>query len=379
MQRLLRGSVTKILPVLVLLAVGVGPVQSAEFVNGNQVNISRDNPTEGSLFAAVRQLTVETPVEGDLYCTARTVYVEAPVRGDVLCAAQQVTVSGTVAGSVRVLGQGLHLRSLRSGSLFFLGRSLRIGEESRVAGDLLFAGSDATVDGSVSRDLLAAGQSVAVNGPVGGGAWVSSNNLTFGPATSVGGDLTYWSKNRIEADTSVVSGSIHHYQSESSPEPEAAEPESTGGFVTWGFLYYTVALLLVALSLWLPWKGWVRKRAVYLVQHPLPALSWGLVALFVPPPLIVVLGVTLIGLPLSLMIGLAWTFMIILAPALSGAALGRYFLQQTWIEKSGSWWSLVVGIPLLVLLTYAPWLGWLLTLLAIVAGAGTFFRAVLPR
>lgn len=375
MKKLLSGNVTKALVILLLFVIAVGPVQSAEVLTGNQVNLSRGEPTQGSLFAAVRQLTVEAPVNGDLYCLARTVHVEAPVRGDVLCAAQQVTVSGTVAGSVRVVGQGLTLRAPRSGSLSFLGRTLRVGKKARISGDLLFAGSDATVDGSISRDLLTASQAIAVNGPVRGGAWVSSNGLSFGPGGSVGGDLTYWSEHRIEADTSVVSGSIQYYRPESSP----AGPDSTGGVVTWEFLYYTAALLLVALSVWLPWKGWVRKRAVYLVQRPLPALGWGLVALFVPPPLMVVLGVTLIGLPLSLMIGLAWTFMLLLAPALSGVALGRYLLQRTWPEKSGSWWSLVAGVFLLVLFSYLPWVGWLLVLLAIVAGSGAFFRAILPR
>jgi cytoskeletal protein CcmA (bactofilin family) len=371
-RKLLLAGLLVALPVL-LWAVGA---QAQSFRSGDDVTVTQNQVVDKTLFAAGRTVDIAGKVNGDVFCAGENVTITGTVTGDVICAGQNVRIAGTVEGDVRVAGQNVTLGGTIAHNLTAAAQSLMTEAKGTVGEDASIAGQDAVLNGSVGRDLAAGAQTITVNGTINRDVQAQVENLTLGSNAKVGGNLEYTSVNLLVRDTGAqVAGSI----TRKAPTAHRHQPHF-GSIVhigVWFGLYMFVALLIVALVLVLIAPRAFHAATEVAIRRPGKTLLVGFVASVVAPVVIAILMFSVVGIPLALLVVLAWVLTVLLAGPFAAYYLGRVLMTNS----TNAILIMLLGAVILLLFYVVPILGALVWLVALWFGLGIILLQVprLPR
>lgn len=404
---------------ILLITTLATPVLAFESRGGDNVVIAAGEVIEDDLYVMAGTFILDGTIKGDLVVFGATITINGTVEEDLLAAGQSIIINGVVEDDARIGGSTITLSSGATiGDDLVAGAySLETKPDSSIEGDVAFGGFQAQLAGDIAGNVIIAGNSVALNGSIGGDVEAEvgeagagppfspfmfmpdapqlptvPGGLTVSPDASIGGTLRYTGP----AEADVPSGIADDYTPIVSPEAEVAQAPSVGQRILNWVLYLVrsvISLLIVGLLIiWLLPKC-VKRYADVLAAKPLPSLGWGIVALFAIPLAILIIGgftaglavifgvITIGSLSLTIiMLGLFLIFSIILATylvAVWGAKivvsiwLGRLIAQQSSTNlDQNRFWSFLIGLVIIVLLSSIPILGGLLSFVIFLLGLG---------
>jgi len=311
--------------VLVCLAVVPAPAVAEPRAGGTVVVEAGE--TTGDLEAYGGDVTIHGTVDGDLEVFAGNVRILGEVTGNVETASGNVVIAGTVGGDVSATG-----------------------------GNVLL-GENATVGGTFE----AGAGSVRLDGQVAGPVRVGAGEIVLGPSAAIGGGLEY-DGNLTRSDGATVGGEVVN-----NPDLEVGDPlPSIPGFV-FG-LYVVLVNLVVGAVLLLVFPRFTRGMADRTAERPARTGAVGLLALVGTPILLVLLAITIVGIPLALAGAIVYGLAVWL-----GVVLGRYVLGAwllSFVDVDNRWAALLVGMVVMVAVTRIPILGGLLDLVVLLMGLG---------
>jgi cytoskeletal protein CcmA (bactofilin family) len=409
------------------------PARAAESRTGETIVIAAGEVVDDDLYVTANRFVLNGTVTGDVLVLGSTIEINGTVGGDLLAAGQSILVSGNVEDDARIAGAVLTLgdHARLADDLVAAGASLEARSGSTVAGDLLFAGAQALLAGEVTEDVLIGASSLALQGRVGGDVTASveaaretpevspfsffpnmpqmplvPSGLTFSPAASIGGALTYTSPAQATIPEGLAAGGTH-FNAPTPEETRPAQPQpSPAAQRVLQAVRRLAALILVGLlALWLFPRGLARAIDTFRTR-PLPSLGWGLLGWIV-----VLFGLLLI---LLAMIVLAILLGILTLGGLVGATLsiggvslavgitsfglllsyGSYLVLAIWIGQlilgrirpawgAGRVAPMILGLFLIVLLAAIPILGPVVRVVTVLLGFGaialTLWEALRPR
>ncbi len=353
---------------LLLLPLGgwLATAHAQTFRSGNSVSTPAGGTVDSSLFITGQSVDVSGTVRGDVFCAGQNVHITATVFGDVLCAGQSLTITGKVSGDVRLAGQSVSLGSNVAGNATVLAQNYTQESGARVGGDLSVSGHNIQLNGPVGRDLAAAANKLTIASSIGGGVQATTQQLALAHGAYVGGGISYTSAQTLTRAGGVdVDGTITHHT--------PAKGHGSAAVVALWLLYLFLALLLVALLLVLiaPWAFHAAAEAAR--ARLLRTFLIGLVASIVVPALLLALALTVIGLPLAILLGLLWLVIMLLAGPFAAYLLGRLLLRR---RTDNAIWTMLLGATVLILLSFVPFLGVLISVVAYWFGLGAIVQYV---
>ena len=328
--------------------------------------------TEGDVFVAGGAPTVREPVGGDLFVAGGSVDIDAPVAGDVAAGGGVVWLNADIGGA-------LHAGAGQLGVLGKVGRDARVaagqiefGPQSVVAGDLAAAGGQVRLLGTVTGDVHAAGGRLTIDGVVGGEVVAGVGDVELGPHARIGGALRHRGGLLRRDPAAQVSGGVQTWPGwwgDRIPEAAAREPPSPAA--GWG---WTAALVLLAAAWLALLPGFLARVSRALRDHPGWSLGIGLAWLLGAPLVLVLLLLTVVGIPLTLLGGLFYVLLMPVAYVSAAIAIGDAALR-VWQPEAATVWGWRSAAAALVLVglwqaTRLPWLGAALVSLAVLAGVG---------
>lgn len=347
----------------VLLVLLVAATASAALAQATQLG--------GKLRAGQQILIAEGDVvEGDLYVSGGTVRIEGTVTGDLIASAGQVDVTGQVDGDLMVAGGQVDLA----------------GE---VGGDVRAAGGQLNVVGTINEDLFVASGRVTLSGEVG-------EDLVFGTGQmvlngNVGGDVLG------SASAYTRNGTIGGTENVTVVEDEERAP-TVADRVLAALQRYVSILALAALALVFvprvltdPVRT-LRRRPLASVGVGVLALAGVLVAVAILILVVTLLAIILAFLGLGDLVAvivfalvvalIVLSFLLFLAvvfgaPAIVGMALGGLVIGTT--SSRGRWWSLILGVLLVVIAGSLPIVGGFLAFFVVLFGLGAILLAPFSR
>ena len=352
---------------LVLPVIGwVAAVHAQEFHSGNSVNLPPGKIVNSTVFAAGRSVNIAGVINGDVFCAGQDVTVSAQVRGDVICSGQNVTVSGNVTGDVRLLGQDVKLGGSVSGNATVAAQTFVEQPEASVRGDVTLGAQDGTIHGTVGRDLSASTSTLTVSSTVSRNIQAVVQNLHLDTGARIGGNVDYTSGNTLQRSGGAqVSGHVTKH---------APSPSHPGRKSIWSYaLYVYLAGLLTALVLVLLLPRMFEYAARLARGSLARTFLVGVVASIVWPVVIVILAVTLVGIPLAVILGLA----LLLALFLSGPYAAYVFSRSLVRGEANAILIMLVGAGILFFGFLLPFIGWLIWLIAMWIGLGAIVLSVL--
>lgn len=318
-----------VLLVLAVVALAVVPagVAAQETRAGGSVVVEADETT-GDLEAFGGQVEIRGTVDGDLTAFAGNVVVAGNVTGDVETAAGNVLITGRVDGNVSAGGGNVELAE----------------------------------SGSVGGTFEAGAASVRIAGGVGGDARVGADTITVGETASIGGDLEYDGSLDVADGAQIQGETIQNDDLQVGAEP--------GPFVPgWLFgIYAVVVNLLVGALLLLVFPTFSRRLVDRTTDRPVRTAVAGLVALVVVPILLVLVALTVVGIPIAIA-----GFVLSLILAWIASIYGRYVLGA-WLlslaDSANRWLALLLGVLLAAVVVRIPLVGGLVDFALLVVGLG---------
>jgi hypothetical protein len=216
---------------------------------------------------------------------------------------------------------------------------------------------------------------VLIDGPVQGDVYVGAGALELGPGARIAGRLRYMGGEPLQRhEAAQVAGGVE--QREMPPRKER-RPREVAGAV---FGVWTLGLMVLAAVL----VGALPAFAARLSDTERARFGWsllvGFLALAAAPAAIVLLLVTVVGIPLALLALLAYPLLLLLGYVASGIALGSLLLggmrtarvaRTGWRAAAGA-----LGVLVLALAALVPWIGPFVALAALIAGMGALLLAL---
>jgi cytoskeletal protein CcmA (bactofilin family) len=231
--------------------------------------------------------------------------------------------------------------------IYIVSGDLRLA--GRVDGDVVLAAGDATVSGRIDGDLVTFG-----------------GQARLLPRAYVSGDVRYGDERPIVAGSAIVRGDVTKENWDGWDE----FLPFIGAFVLWLGVGISMAILGVLLLLIAPRAAdalYARSR-----ERVGPVIAIGIAIGICLPLAAAIALVTLVGIPLAFVIGLALLPIAALAYVTAAYALGRRLVG----EPRSRFWAFLAGLGILRAAALVPFLGFLVGLAAVVFGLGLLGAAI---
>jgi hypothetical protein len=262
-------------------------------------------------------------------------------------------------------------------SIYGLAQSLRVGDRGHVGGGIVIGAGDVSLDGTVKRSVDIFTGNAAVSGSIGRDLTMAGGSLTLTNTVRVGGHLSarvHQLKDVHIADGATIAG-----------KPDIQVKVRESHFRRPRFYFYQAVWLAAAILVgWLVlvlFPGFFQATTEALGSG-WRSLGLGVGVLAGVPLAILVTAITLVGIPVSLMLLAVYLTAIYLAKVWVGAFLGRMLLKPAGATKHDWLLGLLVGLLILTIIGFIPYLGGLVRLGVVCLGLGAFaaqlFRASRP-
>lgn len=348
---------------------------------GDSIYLPKDETIEGNLYAAGSNLTIEGKVTGDVICAGQSINISGQVAGDVICAGQSINISGRIGGNLRVIGNTINFSGQVARNAMTIGATIVTSASSTIGWDLFALGNAFELRGDIGRDLYGQLGKANLAGQIGkninlnfGSKNNYANPLVIAGLAKINGDVKYTSLKdaAIENGASIKGKVIHNLPKIVAPRP---------GFISlswwWKNLIAVFSALVIGLVLISFWREQIIKVTDLMLKKIGASLGWGVLVLLLVPPLAIILLVTIIGTPLSLILMALWLIALYLSKILVGILVGHSLLKSLLPKQKNSLiLDMVVGVVMVYLLFALPLVGRPLYLLAVLWGLGGIMLAL---
>lgn len=320
-----------------------------------------DQPVDQDVYAARREVNVQSSINGDLVAAAQRVTVDGVVDGDMIVAAREIEIQSQGNDDLRLAGQHIQITSPVAGHIVAAGQTVTIRES---VGDWAWlVGDTVDVQGDVGGELKIRANKITLNAEVDGNVELTGNELQVGPDAIVHGSLTWRSDNEadISADAQIDGEFIEE------PADGFLEDLKSGRA-----LMFTISVIVAVVALFLLFSHPLRASANRIAAHPGKSVALGFAVLVSTP----VLALILIFSPLKAWIGLTviciWLALLVLGVLTGLFALSDFALRR-FRSKPTRWQALaaiLVTVVAVGLLSYVPYLGAIAVMVIWLLGVG---------
>ncbi len=303
------------------------------------VVLPRGETVSGNVLRLGQRVDIDGNVAGDAFVFGSDVTVAGNIGGDLIVAAQRLTVTGTVAGSIRAAAGDIVLSSAVGRNVTVVANTVRQQSESTVKGS--FGALAGTVEqrGTVEGSLDVVAKAVVIAGTVVGGGQIRnevgwpeepSGATTVKRGATVSGTLLHFGSRPVAIEDGAKVSTVAERGASSVPARSLASWR-----VFWKVIDFLGLLLIGYLIVWLLPRE-VASITVAMVKSPVRSMVVGIITLFGTPLVVVIVAMTLVGLPLGLiMLGL-YALGIYLARIFAAVVVGSY-LKKAAEKRSVTW------------------------------------------
>ena len=329
----------------------------------------------------------------DVLAAGASVSLRGSVAADTHAAGFDVEIEAATGGSVYAAGATVKLRGTIGQDLNATGFTVRSTPDAVTTGNARMSGGVLTIEGPVTGALTASGGEVTLNAAIGGDVVLAASSLNFGPEARIGGTLRYFAPAAVTIPASVIApDKVTFVEMKMTdrfrdmrgmmdrdwlPSLPGFMSLFAGFLVTLGFL----ALVGAAFLAFLP--GPVESLRQSALARPGRCLVAGFLGLACLFGLVPVSAMTILGLPLVpfavLAILVLWTLAYLLAAYVLALRLLSALGGPAEPATRGRVGALVVGVVVMALLNFIPFLGWMINLTLVLWGLGAMVLMLAAR
>ena len=358
---------------------------------GRTVIIS--TPVYEDLYVAGGTITINAPIHGDLIVAGGTVYINDTVMNDLLIAGGTIYINGYVADDIRCAGGQLFIQNNIGEDLVITGGRVNVAKTAFINGALIAGGGEIIVNGTVNGDVRSAAgkftfngianknfecrsESLIMNGTVAGTSTLAAQNIAVLSGASFNNNVRYWNKSgELSFNGSLKKGTAVY---DPSLKIETKNWYYLGHATVLGLVWYLVTVFLFILLIQALFGKTLKRVGGVVGTSMLKSLAWGLVFFIAVPVAIVLLLITIIGIPLGLLLIFSYVSLIVLATIITSLVSANWYNNR--FQKNWGLWKIVLSafgmFILLKIVTFTPFFGWLIMFAIACIAFGSILRNV---
>ena len=341
--------------------------EGLEFLNTTHYSLAAHEVQSRELWLRADTIETRGRTQHHLFALGGVADAAGAFEKDLWLATRTSTVTADIRGNARLLGGDTVIFNGRTGAhLMAAARdTVQLGASAVVGQDAALAGRQVIMQGRINGDARIRAAHAVIGGHVGGSLQIQANHITFLPGTRIGGNLDYAAPTELDLhDDVLVGGAVQGTQR------AVGTPLTLGHQLSLQLYFFGAALIsgLVLMTLFPQYTG----RAVRAVrQTPWRSALVGGIAFVLVPAGILLLAVTVIGLPAALAIAaghgvLLYLSQVIVALVVGGVALRRGGPQSFPMAIC----ALAIGLVLLYIATNLPVLRTVGPIVVLILGLG---------
>jgi hypothetical protein len=356
-----------LLMVVVLMAFLLTPKVMADTSKVPQIKILAQGQVINKDYLAVGEVVdIFGTVNGDAYVAGGQVEVAGIINGDLLVAGGKVKVTGKVLGNIRATGGQIYLTGATVGkNVTLAGGDLESDETTKIAGSVIAAGGNINLASSVGRGINLAGGNVSLNSKIAGDTQIVGDVIRINPKANLLGTFDYWSQNEPLIDSgAVIKGATTKHNLPTyftSEQGKALQKNARDGALRakFGFSFFSfLSFLVVGLIISKLFPAYSVKVSQYIRLKPWKALVYGLLVSILTPIALLLVAITIIGIPL---VGIVFALFMVFS------YIAKYFTIITageWLltklnQKHNLYFAFVTGLIILYVGSAIPFVGWI--------------------
>ncbi len=314
-------------------------------------------------------------IEGDLISASRSLVQSGLILGSLNAVAQDVDVLGEVKGSVRVFAQNINVNGTVDRNLVAFGYSVDVKPGAQIHKDITAFCGKMTLDGKLGGNLKGSMGELVISGVVNQDVSVEADKITLMPTARVLGNLKYKSEKEAKIESGAqVSGEIVWTELKTTKDKK---PKSifTGKPIIPEILFLLALMVTgVVLTLICRKDAYQAKQAV--ADSFLKTLALGFVVMVCVPIAVIILIVSVIGIPIAAIAFFAYAVLIYIAKIPVATFVGEKIIKALGKEGQPSLiWSMLFGLVVLTLALNIPYLDWLIYFLVLFTGFGAIITS----
>jgi cytoskeletal protein CcmA (bactofilin family) len=364
-----------LLATLTLVFTAAPAAMALDTREGNRITVAQNETVNDDMLLTGDTVVIDGTIDGDVFAFARMVTVNGTIKGNLITGGTTVEILGNVTGSVFGAGENVYVEGRVDRSLVAAGSWVELHEKGTVGRSLIAGADKLSLSGSVGRGAVIGASTATVAGKVGQEVKVGVGNLTLEPTAQVSGPLTYYSRNQATIKQGATTGTVSHQVPQEYNWP--------GNGSSWWFPFWTNALqfvgfVLVGLLFLTLFPNLRRSFPAVVLERPWQAPLAGFLALLAVPVALVVLLLTVVGIPLSLLSMALFPVAIYFGQVLVSWTVGNLLTQN--VEAMRTWaWPLVflTGAVLTTVAVHMPFFGGILGFVALLYGLGGVYHLIL--
>lgn len=371
-----------LLPVLFILFLLPLSTFALSIQNEDSVYIGTEQIIEDDLIATGSRIIVEGYVKGDVIAAGQDVTIKGIVEGDVIAAGMYVKVESQVLGDVRVAGSDVRIGGNINKNLNAFGATVTILDSAKVMGNALIAGGGTDVNGLIMGKLTTYAGTSSLNATVEKDAYIEidpQSRLVLMPKTNIKGNLTYKSTKELnKQEGATVLGETTQEMPKVLTDQGKKSKAWPGILVA--KLVSLIGMFIVGLVLIGLFRDKLYKITDIIWKSPWQSLLWGIIFLIVVPILAIILLITVIGIPLSIVGILVYVTLLYVSGIFTALVIGQSVVnligKKQPAKKGNQILFLVVGLVIIGIICLIPFVGFFIRLLTILFGTGALVKAV---
>lgn len=350
------------------------PASASIFASGNNYDLTTGQTVNSNLYSAGGNINIAGAVNGDAFLAGGSIISTGKISNDLNIAGGNITVSGPVGDDLRVTGGSVNIASKIGGEVLAGGGQVQMTSESSVNKDATFAGGSVVLNGTINGNALIYGQKVELLGTINGNAKIQTSQLTIGPQTIIKGTLNYSAPSEIQIPSSAQIGKVNFTKLVMPVKNNNQAKTFIGAF----WFYKVIATIIAALILYFIFKRGTTNLVQGSLKHFWMKVLYGFATLILIPIAGLIVAVTIVGLPFSAMAALIYFLLFGIAAIGAGVVFGTWifslFSRTTPEEHRVTWVTIIVGIAVLSIISLIPLIGWLASLIFMLAIFGEMWH-----
>lgn len=368
------------LALLFSLFLPLGASQAFEVKTDNSIKLGKEEIADGNIYASCGDMTIDGTVNGDIIAVCQNININGVINGDVIAFGQKIEINGSIKGNTRIAGSKISINGSIDRNANVFANEISFGKDSLIRWDALVGGINGNFEGNVDGNLHGLMSSAAISGKIG-----KNVNLTIDGQSSnkeggilitkdavIAGDLIYKASKdaRLESPSSV-SGKVQKDE----PRQKEERPLAT----LWGIFYKAASLILIAIVIISLRKNIIQDIAANLDKSWASSLLIGFSLLVFTPILILILMLTIIGIPLALILLASYLSFIVFSAIFASSYLAGLLINKLFKREVNPYLSALIGLLLFSSAAAIPFVGWLISLLVISLGFGALFKKITEK
>ena len=333
-----------IMAIFVVIAVPVFAKTDNGFVADEEVSLKKEFNT--TTFVAGNNIKMSSTVDGLNFVAGNNIRLSSS-QDYLFTAGNNINLEGVTAKDVFIAGNVLNVESSTIRDLYAVGTSIRI-------------------ESPIARNLYCGGDKITINSTVEGNVKLAADDIRIGKEAVILGTLEYPEDAEISISESAEIGKTKTYATTSS-----VQITTTWIDLLMGILMNFLSLLLIAFILLTMNKKLFKniQKQEKTVSDFLKKMLIGFAILVLVPMASIIVMLTIIGLPLSIITLLLYGILIYLSTIVSAYYIAHWILGK---NKYNEYLVLSIALLILTLAKLIPVIGGLISFASLLLGLGLF-------